>query len=496
MNLSDGSEIYITPPTDTYSVISRIVYTKSGWLALCNLLGYTDIGAVLLWEEMYHLYSNDKDITLENILDFISSEGFSPCMEEFKLHQLTDILSAFGINLQVRGPEIVRGLELMFTMVLRLLLLKYWQYSRNSLDLRDWKQDQEYTVFVRDMPDAQYEKKMTLVKEEWNKSQLRVPDGSLSPKTTLSILPISNENSRGYSLYLPEDENMIQSDSKEYTGFPAVHFNELRFDLIHDHTIEAPARTDVDLEEWHPTEVFHWVQLRVLNATERDLYLMWNKMTGEIECADKSNDDFAARYSVVFPINLNMIIPYTVGLKFEERHWPLIYRRTVAIDAPVIVPTEVHKQFINQQSWFGPMKYLVNEGQFIRRKNTIKDIVNGMKDGGDTKNRRAQQYLMGKYDKCREIWMEAIEQIMKLIMKMDVDEGSIEVKVEESIPQQIVKAVVPSAVEKQVKKVQQRVSRIQLSDEQVQKYQDIVAKRIERATQKQKQKVMVKTRTA
>lgn len=416
MHLRDGTEVYISPPQDTYSVVSRIVYTKSAWLALCNLLGYSDIGATLLWEEIYHIYSNQKNITLENILDFIASEGFSPCMAETENETLRDLLQTFGIALP-EGPSMTRGLELMMMIVLRLLILKFWHFTRQSLDLPDWKQETKYTVFARDMPDEQYDKQIAILKEEWVKSQLRVPDGSLGPKAVMNIMPITNEHSLGYEVYHATDH--IQSDSKEYVGFPSVRFNEIRFDLIHNPELPED-ESRISAPDFHPTEQLFWVQLKTLNYTEREMFLMWNKMTGEIESADNSNQDFAIRYSVVFPVNLNMVIPVMMGLKFEQRHWKLLFRKTICIDAPIVVSNSLFKSFINQQSWLGPMKYLVTEYQFFKSKHRIneaftKNSIESRSWHSKIKtNLKIKMDLIEKWKYSKKKWSKVAEKLFEI----------------------------------------------------------------------------------
>jgi len=372
--ITDEGYLYITPPSNSQANVTRVYINQAIWIALCNILGYSTKGAILMWEEISLDYSNKKMVTPNDLINWLARDGHNPVGYVDFFNQAANALlqPANGI-----GGIDRQAVEMLSNMLVRLVLLKVWQLTAQALSMEDWKFQTTYDIYHAGLPDSQFEEALQAVNERWKNTQLHVPVGSMNAKINdLYILPITTTTARGYYTPAVVVNFGEQHDNSYMAGYPAVVFNEIRFDVIGHlnstgvmnfgfsnslfHSSEhenANAETEMAFSKGQ----YCLVDIVNLTATQNEEILSYNRLTGELDGVSANDEsDAVIRIGVVYPSNLKVCPPDILGLKLERRHWPMIYQYLAIRDPIVVVGTSRESNFYCQQSFTGPNYYLVN----------------------------------------------------------------------------------------------------------------------------------------
>jgi hypothetical protein len=382
IDLADGAHLFIKQPDNSLANITRIVINKGVFLTTCEAFGYNNCSAALLWE-FYNTMIGDGEVTVDKVLKVLALDGFRP-------------VGSQDSNMNAGTTDEDRKYSIIYNFVKHLVLLRVWSMTNQSLNINDWKIVVPYHIFYENMPDAQFEKQNAILTEYWNNTQIKVPDGSLSRRLDLYILPITSMLSRGYQVerVTNEDGGTVQHDSSQYAGYPCVSFCRINFEhklFVKDR--DKPISTEMNEGKLTDTtnievavegidtpkeddgtgalvpkialDVYVWVELKILNAVDTSYILSYNKVTGEIDSL-AIEEEANIRVGIVYPHNFKRAHKQSItGMKFEKRHWPLIYSYQLLRNPPVSVGMEEELMFYNQQSLYGPHSYLFDTAKIF-----------------------------------------------------------------------------------------------------------------------------------
>jgi hypothetical protein len=325
-----------------------------------HALGFSMPAAILKWLEIEHNYSNEKRILVNDFLNYLAKWGHNPA--DFDFVDVIDeqsilTLASSYFNTAAGAGIVLNHVRMLFDLVVRAVTLKLWELTRDSIVPEDWLYEGTYRIFHRNVPDSTVDSAIEALHDKWANTQVKVPTGSMNSKFTLYYLPVTTNTSEGYQVYDAGD-GLMQHDSQEWTGFPNIVFNEVDFESTQEIGPESIAERGFS---------FLWVDIRTLNDVDHEEILSYNRMTGEVDGLSSSQEvDSAVRIGVVYPHNLKRLKPLTRGLKFEKRHWPLIYTFPQSIAPIILVEYWAEWDMMNQRSWLGPKNYLISQSSLLR----------------------------------------------------------------------------------------------------------------------------------
>jgi len=344
-----------------------------------HIFGYSAPASILKWIELDQLYGVNKDIDQRALVNYLARWGHSPFAYEDLDPNLwgegeMDIEAAFNVIFAgLQGTPTVtmrRHLIMLFDIIFKAFMLKLWVATRQACSIQDFVFETSYSVFHRSIPDKTIETAFEILHNKWATGQLNVPTGSMASKFTLKYLPLTSDLGHGYRVY--DSQYYVQHDSVEYTGWPAVVFNELRFGAVQGNigTLQA--------------NHIHFVDIKLLNSATDQEIVMYNRLTGEFDGLSSAQEhDSAVRVGIVYPHNFKRLKPISRGLKFEKRHWPLIFSYPIVREPIITVQFWTEWEQCNQKSWVGPKDYLITlrhlmVGDLMPFKFNIKAVLAGL----------------------------------------------------------------------------------------------------------------------
>jgi hypothetical protein len=363
--LADGGEILIKPPVVAQAGITRIHVNQAVWMGMCRIFGFNTPIAIQLWEQFDTLYSSEKTVTEANFIDLLSRDGHNPVEGSYMaVESLATAMKTMTGKAGLDAGSISQIVLIIVSCVMRAILLKLFETTRQSISMQDWKFETPWTVYYRNMADEQFKKQLDTLHGRWAQTQVRVPTGTLSPRLTRYVLPITTHEMLGYVVH----DTKRQHDNYNLVGRPALGMNRLLFHLSYLDGLLAGITGDLD--KWVTGEVEHggfqgdvtfaWVDLPTLNAAENEDMLVFNRVMGDVDSVRAADDvDCNVRIGAAFPFSLKIVKPVEQGVKLEPRHWPIYYELAITVSPIVKVATWRECELYNQMSLFGPKFYLV-----------------------------------------------------------------------------------------------------------------------------------------
>lgn len=340
-NVKDDYEVYIDTPKTSIAGVTRIRYNKGVWMALMTYFGFKPKTAVLVWEMLYKLYTEDvtKRMSSDNIFDIIMRKVMNPCAYQGTFPILHYIISVVTLS-------------------------RLYELTRAQLDLPDWRLDTKYYIEIENVSDEEVKKNMTAISESWSQGQVRTPIGDLPKVQDLKILPIIGEarqvqrTVRGKRLlnklqpkHEPREEGSVGYNFADFGyGFDDGEWNDeprLFLTEISKHKdVEDPGNLD-------------WVDLKVLNPTDHEAQISHNRTFGTYHSSSLDTDS-AIIISSIYPIEIYTTKPKLYGMKLEQKHWRVNFDTTPDINPVTEASVGTVHFLLNQKSFYGPNYYLVD----------------------------------------------------------------------------------------------------------------------------------------
>lgn len=360
LRTASGAELIIEPPKASLAGITRVYVNMGTWLAVCAALGMSTKYAMMKYLTFETLYSTNKQVTVKDLLAHLAAEGFSPTgyVEDFYEKNFTEAARNFtNWGTEFKADDLAfRATRLVWDLIMSTFLLKLFSMVSQAIKPEDTRFTTKYSIFFPKMSDEQAVNQLKLLNDHWQTDQLHVPSGTLNSRFELLVLPIRRLDSEGYKVHIPINKDKHQHDSSEYESHPAIIFSDLDFKDMSELSEEGGA-------------TYEFVDLAVINNVIDEQILSLNKITGEIEMIDRPS---VGIFGIVYPYSLHTIRPLSVAMKFEERHWPIIYKWFIPRMPIVTLHTRQEHSLYNQQSFFGPRKYLFNSAPLVDADDTVK----------------------------------------------------------------------------------------------------------------------------
>lgn len=324
MVTKEGIEISIQPPDKSDASQNRIRVNKACWLAFVAACGYKTKTAPFWYRYFDKLMKTGTRITSETILELYAKRGVNPID-----------------SIEKESPEAY--------FVKLLMLARMFDQISKVLKLEEWWKQLEWSTIAKGVTDAQLATLVETIYSPWSQTQVRVPDGDLPSKDTLRLLPVGNAK---YSRATNREPPGLE-------GAPCVYISELEMAPFVAKPKDAPQ--------------CELTRLKCVNACEHVEIMSYNRVYGSV-FGSNLDDECIGLIAVVFPVELYLRKRDTMGMKYERRHWPVLYQQMNS-EKPLYPVVSARERFLyGCKSMYGPNYYLVDTSDWIQDELVIKTV--------------------------------------------------------------------------------------------------------------------------
>jgi hypothetical protein len=336
-----GFEYYVKSPLDTYHVITRIRVNKSIWQEWMLHLGISRPLGIINWLYYHDVHAQNQQIikTIEDVFNILDRISQNPMMN--KVPELADYLTDHIITYQL------------------------WNLTALGLKREEWIYESEYTITL---PEANSQAAMIMIENiasTWNKSQVELDSADMSPKSTLRVLPFTDQEGK----YFERIQDVTNKDlDDESIMEPWLNFTKLVYNV-------------------KQSDPLNFVRIRTINAmpdgAEKSNAVIFNRYLGWIGSLNDETSQLSLSY--IQPWVLGRERPIHKNMSFEREFWPIVYLDSDSmLKAPLEVKNLTEAYLYGLRSFLGPKNYLFKPGDHVKDKITILQKTKDDKSRGFT----------------------------------------------------------------------------------------------------------------